>query len=88
MQKKTNHRKSGSEHDSELTLLRDINRSLQVLVGLTLESVRGERGQKDMVLLLDSIGCGHVEIADILGISRNSVGPALTRGRRATKKRR
>jgi DNA-directed RNA polymerase specialized sigma24 family protein len=88
MEKKIKRRKSNTDDDSELTLLKDVARSLKILVRIGLDNIRGDRNQKDMILLLDSIGCGHTEIAEILGISQNSVGPALSRGRRSPNKRR
>jgi len=62
-----------------------MTRLLEVLVRLNLQGMRNERGQKEMVLMLDSIGCGHAEIAGLLGITPNSVGPTLSRANRRKK---
>jgi DNA-directed RNA polymerase specialized sigma24 family protein len=67
---------------TELAVLQEMARLLQILVRLSLQNMRGDHSQKEMVLLLDSVGCGHAEIAELLGVTPNSVGPALSRARR------
>lgn len=67
---------------SEVSLLTEMTRLLQILVRLNLRAMRGDRSQSEMILLLDSVGCGHAEIADLLGVTSNSVGPVLSRARK------
>lgn len=68
-----------------ISLLSEIAHLLEVLVRLNVQAMRKDRNQKEMVLLLAAIGCGHKEIADLLGITPNSVGPALSRANRKRK---
>lgn len=70
---------------TELSLLSKMTRLLEVLVRVNLQTIRNDRSQKEMILMLDSIGCGHAEIARLLGITPNSVGPALSRAKRGKK---
>lgn len=66
---------------TESSLLSKMTRLLEVLVRLNLQAMRNDRGQKEMVLMLDAMGYGHAEIAGLLGITPNSVGPTLSRAR-------
>lgn len=66
--------------DSDSVILR-IERLMKIMVKLKLEACRGEKTQNDMIFLLDGMGCSTNEIADLLGASRNSVGPVLSRAK-------
>lgn len=79
--KKSKGPKHTPEGNGEISLLTKIARLLEILVQLNLRSMGTERSQKDMVLTLDSAGCGHSEIATLLGINPNSVGPTLSRAK-------
>jgi Sigma-70, region 4 len=67
---------------TELSVLSEIARLLRILVGLSVRSTTKDQSQKEAILMLASVGCGHAEIASILGITPNSVGPALSRANR------
>ena len=75
---------SASEADI-ISLLSEMTHLLELLVRLNIQAMREDRNQKEMVLMLAAIGCGHKEIADLLGITSNSVGPALSRANRKRK---
>ena len=62
-------------------LLQSIARSLSLLVKLKVMEVRGERNFKEMVLLLHSLGCRPIEIAEVLGKTSKDVNPILSRSR-------
>ena len=81
MSRKTDSGRKSAEV-TELAVLQELARLLQIQVRLSLQSMRGDRSQKEMVLLLDSVGCGHAEIAELLGVTPNSVGPTLSRARK------
>jgi len=66
----------------EITLLSDLKRSLELLVKLRIEEIRGNRSQKDLIMLLDSLGCRPSEIAGFLGTTTRTVNPVLSRSRR------
>lgn len=67
---------------TELSLLKEMTRLLRILVRVNLSALRGDRSQTDMIVLLHSLGCGHADIADLLGVKSNSVGPALSRAKK------
>jgi hypothetical protein len=63
-------------------LLQSIARSLNLLVKLKVMEVQGERKLKEMVLLLHSLGCRPIEIAEILGKTSNDINPIISRSRK------
>jgi len=65
--------------------LAQIARSLDILVKLKIEEVRKDRNQQSMIELLFDLGVGGGEIANLLGISRKTVDPALSKLRAARK---
>ena len=71
-------------------LLQSIVRSLNLLVKLKVKEAQGDRKLKEMVLLLHSLGCRPMEIAEVLGRTSNDINPIISRsrkGRRNPKKR-
>jgi hypothetical protein len=68
-------------------LLRSIDKSLALLVKLTLREARGDRKLKDMVLELHGFGYGATEIAGLLGTTRETVAPILSRAGRTRRPR-
>jgi DNA-directed RNA polymerase specialized sigma24 family protein len=87
MSKKNNSIKSQAVESDELTALNRMSRSLEVLVRLNLEGLRGSRSQPEMISTLDSAGCRPAEIAEFLGIAPNTVKVALHRARKKKKNR-
>ena len=71
-----------SDENGELILFRKMTRLLEVLVRLNLRSMKGDRSQNDMISLLDSVGCGQSEIADLLGTTTNTVNVSLYKAKR------
>ena len=67
------------EHNEQLETLKALERHSQLLLKLKVAELRGERGQKEMILLLDSIGFRSGEIIDLLGAAPNTVRPILSR---------
>jgi DNA-directed RNA polymerase specialized sigma24 family protein len=70
-----------SEGD-ELAALKKVARLLEILTRLNLQTMRGDRTQQDMVLLLDTVGCGPSEIADLLGTTANTVNVTLSNAKK------
>jgi hypothetical protein len=68
-------------------LLENINRNLEVIVGLLVRSMPGSDGAnlRDRVLMLDSLGLRPKDIARVLGKSSTHVSKELSIGRNATK---
>lgn len=65
-------------------ILRSIARSLNLLVKLALRQIEGDRKLSETILLLHSLGCRPVEIAELLGKTPNDVNPVLSRARTGT----
>jgi hypothetical protein len=61
-------------------------RSVDLLLRLKLREVRGDRTQKEMILLLGEMGGTAAEIASLLGVSRTNVDPVLSKARSSTPK--
>ena len=66
-------------------LLARLCRSVELLIQLKLHEVRGEKNQKEIILLMDSAGFSPGEIGKFLGTSTNNVSPVLSRARQANK---
>ncbi len=88
MSKKTKKKRTAqADERDELTLFRNMSRSLEILVRLNLQNMKGDRSQNDMISLLDSVGCAQSEIADFLGTTTNTVNVSLYKiKRRADRK--
>lgn len=71
----------------ELTLLAKMTRLLGILVRLNLQTLKGERSQNDMISMLDSLGCGQSEIAELLGTTANTVSGSLCKAKRKAAKK-
>jgi hypothetical protein len=67
-------------------LLRSIGKTLDLLVKLKLREARGDRTLKDMILELHACGCGAMEIARLLGTTRETVAPILSRAGRTSRR--
>ena len=65
--------------------LRTIERSLELLLKLKVQELKGDRSQSEMILLLDSLGLKSGETVKVLGAPPASVRPILSRAH--TKKR-
>jgi|HubBroStandDraft_2_1064218.scaffolds.fasta_scaffold62062_4 DNA-directed RNA polymerase specialized sigma24 family protein len=78
MSKKENKSAKGSPDERDwASILSRMCRLLEILVRLNLEVMRGSRPQSEMILVLDSVGCGQSEIASLLGTTRNTVNVTL-----------
>jgi len=66
----------------EISVLNRMTRLLEILVRLNLQTMRGDRTQKDMILMLDSVGCKPSEIAGLLGTTPNTVNVSLSNAKR------
>ena len=75
-------RNAQSQEVDERTLLAKMTRLLEILVRLNLQNMRGDRSQNNMISMLDSVGCGQSEIADLLGTSTNTVNVSLYKAKR------
>ncbi len=75
------------ERPSTEDLLRSIDKSLSLLVKLRLREARGDRKLKDMILELHGFGYGPTEIASLLGTTRETVAPILSREGRTRRPR-
>ena len=67
-------------------LLGAIAQSLNLLVKLKVKETQGDRKLNEMILLLHSLGCRPVEIAQALGKSPNDVNPVISRARMSRSK--
>jgi hypothetical protein len=74
----------------ENELLENINRNLEVVVGLLLRSLPGSEAAslRDRVRMLDGMGMRPKDIAKVLGKSANHINKELSVGRSPTTKRR
>ena len=74
----------------ENELLENINRNLEVVVGLLLRSLPGSEAAslRDRVRMLDGMGMRPKDIARVLGKSANHINKELSVGRNPTTKRR
>jgi hypothetical protein len=72
----------------EKELLENINKKLEVIVGLLLRSLpdSGAASLKDRVLMLEAMGMRPKEMANVLGKSVGHVNKELSIGRGARKK--
>jgi len=82
---KTGVRRAGE--GSEISPFSRMTRLLEILVRLNLQTMRGDRTQKDMILMLDSVGCGPSEIAGLLGTTSNTVNVSLSTAKGKNRKK-
>jgi DNA-directed RNA polymerase specialized sigma24 family protein len=68
--------------DDNQDVLEDIRRSLDLLLRLKIQEIRGDRSQTEMIHLLGSLGCPPAEIARLIGTTSGTVRPILSRARR------
>lgn len=68
-------------------ILQSIARSLNLLVKLKVKEAQGDRKLNEMILLLHSLGCRPIEIAEALGKTSNDVNPVISRARKGGDKR-
>ena len=67
-------------------LLKEISRSVNLLVKLKVRDSQGDRKLNEMILLLHSLGCRPKEIGDFLGKRSNDINPVLSRARKGSGK--
>ena len=82
MAKKNERGTRRTDESDELSLLKKITRLLEIFVRLNLQTMRGDRTQRDLILMLDSVGCGPSEIANLLGTTPNTVNVSLTNAKK------
>jgi DNA-directed RNA polymerase specialized sigma24 family protein len=75
-----------TEDNGSLEALQSIQRSIELLLKLKADQLKGDRSQSEMILLLDSLGFKSGEIIKILGASDKTVRPILSRARKKRKK--
>lgn len=80
--KKKENATARSDAPSEAALLERIAHLLEIQVRLSLRGMKNEQGQPEMISALDSVGCGQTEIAELLGISANTVKVTLYRSKK------
>jgi DNA-directed RNA polymerase specialized sigma24 family protein len=66
--------------------LQAVERFLELLVKLTVQQLKGDKSQSEMILLLDSLDFKSGEIANFLGASTATVRPILSRAHGKRKK--
>jgi hypothetical protein len=79
----------GTNQEASATdqILQSIVRSLDLLVKLKVKEAQGDRKLNEMILLLHSLGCRPIEIAEALGKTPNHVNPVISRARKGGGKR-
>ena len=82
MAKKNERGTRRTDESDELSLLNKITRLLEIFVRLNLQTMRGDRTQRDLILMLDSVGCGPSEIANLLGTTPNTVNVSLSNAKK------
>jgi DNA-directed RNA polymerase specialized sigma24 family protein len=65
--------------EAETTDAGGLERSIELLLRLKVHELKGDRGQTEMILLLDSLGFQSGEIIRFLGAPANTVRPILSR---------
>lgn len=65
--------------------LERIERLLDILVRLKLRELKADRNQTETILLLGEVGMTGGEIASLVGISRKTVDPTLSKARRKSR---
>jgi DNA-directed RNA polymerase specialized sigma24 family protein len=67
-------------------LVARLNHSVELLLRLKLEEVKGDRTQKEMILFLYKMGCSPGDISRLLGVKETNVYPTLSRARQSKNK--
>ena len=57
-------------------------RTLELLLKLKIQELKGDRNQSEMILFLDSLGFQSGEIIRLLGVAAGTVRPTLSRARK------
>jgi hypothetical protein len=65
--------------DNNNDALGNIHRSIELLLKVNVHEMKGDRGQSEMIVLLDSLGFKSGEIIRVLGASEGTVRPILSR---------
>lgn len=84
--KKSERATRNTNQNDDLSLLNKMTRLLEILVRINLQSMRGDRTQREMILMLDSVNCGPSEIANLLGTTSNSVNVSLSNAKKMKRK--
>lgn len=73
-----------ASQDAQTTdeLLQSLSRSVNLLVKLKVKDFQGDRKLNEMILLLHSLGCRPIEIAEALGKKSNDINPVISRARK------
>jgi DNA-directed RNA polymerase specialized sigma24 family protein len=71
----------------ELAILKKMTRLIGIQTRLGLETVKSNRTQGELILLLDSVGCGPSETASLLGTTSNTVNVTLSKAKREKRKK-
>lgn len=87
MSKKKKANTTAGSEVSEAALLEQVVHLLKIQAGLDIRRMKNEQSQPEMISTLDSVGCGPSEIADLLGISTNTVNVSLYRSKKKARKR-
>lgn len=66
-------------------MLESIDRSLRLIVKLMLRENNADQTLTDRILLLHSLGCRPIEIAEMLGKNPSDVNPVISRARSGTR---
>jgi hypothetical protein len=66
-------------------VVKQIARSIELLVRLKVEELRGDRNQSDMIRFLADRGATATEIASLMTIKRTTVDPIVSRARASAK---
>lgn len=61
--------------------LRKIAESVDLLSKIAVDSIKGERNQKEMIIYLDQLGVAPKRIAELLNTTATTVNPTLSRAR-------
>lgn len=67
--------------------IQNVARSLELLLRLKIEEIRGDRSQTEMIGLLGRLGATAAEIAAMLGAEVKTVAPILSRAKGSGKKK-
>lgn len=66
---------------NESDALTSLARSMDLLLRLEVQNLKGKRNNTEMILLLDSLGFRPAEIATVLGTTSTTVRPILSKSR-------
>jgi hypothetical protein len=66
-------------------LLQQVARSIDILVALQIQQIRGDRSTTDMILALSKLGCTTGEIVRFLAIPMSTVAPIVSKAKAGKK---